>query len=157
MNAIVRTAHRPVLWNVVNEFDNIFDNFLKPARERTVESSSRVPAVDISESETAYVLTADMPGVAREDLNITIEEGVLTFGTATAETVDTEQAESEVTEVTSKQIRRERRTGAYSRTLRLADDVDESAVAATLKDGVLTLTLPKQPKIEPRKIDVHVS
>lgn len=160
MNATLRTAHRPVLWDVVNEFDNIFDGFLKPVKTRTAESSAIVPAIDISETDTAYTLTADMPGVAREDLEVTIEEGTLSFGTRETQAADaTDAADSEVdTPVSaSRRIRTERRVGAYNRTLKLADDVDESAVHASLKDGVLTLTLPKEAKIEPRKIDVTVS
>jgi len=111
------------------------------------------------------MLTADMPGVSHDDLKVTIEEGVLTFGTfsetdtnAGADTdADTDAATEDAGAYAKRVIRSERRVGDYSRTVRLADDVDESAVQAALKDGVLTLTLPKAPKAQPRKIDVFVS
>jgi len=157
MNASVRATHRPVLWDVVNEFDNIFENFLKPVKTREVPTAAIVPAVDIAESETAYELVADMPGVTHDALAVTIEEGVLTFGTHPSTATDEVTDDEEETESVSRVIRAERRAGNYSRTLRLADDVDESAVQASLKDGVLTLTLPKVPKALPRKIDVFVS
>jgi len=160
MNATVR--NRPALWDIVGEFDSIFDQIVKPAvraaNDTTASAGTRSLAIDVTETDTAYILTGDMPGVKRDELDITIEKGVLTISTKASEKEESsESSESGESEAKPVMIRRERRQGDYRRSLQLADDVAEEYVSASLTDGVLTLTLPKLQKPEPRKIDIQVA
>ncbi len=102
-----------------------------------------VPAVDIFESTDALILLADMPGVRAEDVSLDIKDDVLTIrGNVTAE------GEGE------RMLSEEFGTGDYYRQFILGKSIDQSRVAASMKNGVLTLTLPKAESVEPVKIAV---
>ena len=101
------------------------------------------PLVDIHENDNGLVVTADMPGVTRDSLDIGIEDGILTIKARTSE------ASSEV-------VFRDAGHTGYHRRFQLPDNLDLDKVEAALKDGVLTLTLPKSEAAKPRKIDVTV-
>lgn len=123
-----------------------------PAREKVEhpaqgESTRNVPlyspAVDIYESATALVLIADMPGTSAESIAIDVHENQLTLrGTVTPED------EKERT------LLREYGVGDYFRQFTLGKTIDRSKIEASVKDGVLTLTLPKADAAKPRKITV---
>ncbi len=98
------------------------------------------PAVDVQEDADKIELQADLPGVKQEDIDIQIDKGVLTI-----------KGERKVAAG-----RGERNTGAFSRAFTLPDTVDLEKIGAALKDGVLTLTLPKRPEEKPRQIKVAV-
>jgi HSP20 family molecular chaperone IbpA len=111
-------------------------------REETVRHWLN-PAVDIHENDNGLVLTADVPGITRDLLEIDIEEGILTIKARTSE------AASEV-------VFRDAGHTGYHRRFQLPDNLDLDKVEAALRDGVLTLTLPKSEAAKPRKIDVTV-
>lgn len=103
------------------------------------------PAVDVFEGESGYVLTAEVPGVAAEDLDIQVENGALTMrGERKLENVEERDGYTHV----------ERSYGSFVRTFTLPDTADSESVEAELKDGVLTLRIPKLPKATPKKITV---
>jgi HSP20 family protein len=102
-------------------------------------------ALDISEDETSFYVRASLPGFRKEDVDASIHEGILTIKAEHAEVVEEKKEQYH---------RRERRTGSLSRRVRLPDTVDGDKIGAHLGDGVLTLTLPKTPKNEPRKIAI---
>jgi HSP20 family protein len=105
------------------------------------------PAVDVSEDKEKIVLTADLPGLQEKDVDIQIEKDVLTLRGERAIERSTD----------SEHYRRfERVAGAFVRAFTLPPTVDTEKVAAALKDGVLTLTLPKKPEAQPKKISVKV-
>jgi HSP20 family protein len=102
-----------------------------------------IPAVDIYESEDALILVADMPGVAPDNVSIDVRENQLTVqGTVSAE------GENE------RMLLQEYGTGDYFRQFTLGRTIDQSKIEASIKDGVLTLTLPKAEMTKPRKISV---
>jgi len=101
------------------------------------------PAVDIREDDHGLVLLADMPGVGREGLDIGIEEGILTIQGRTSR------------EASDVVFRDADRTG-YHRRFQLPDNLDLDKIEAILKDGVLTLKLPKNAAARPRRIEVTV-
>jgi len=101
------------------------------------------PAVDIHENDNGLVLSADLPGVTREGLDIGIEEGILTIQART------DASSSEV-------VFRDAGHTGYQRRFQLPENLDLDKVDAKLKDGVLILTLPKSEAVKPRKIDVTV-
>jgi HSP20 family molecular chaperone IbpA len=112
--------------------------------ERTRPGAVFVPAVDIFESEAEITLLADMPGVASENVSIDLHENQLTVS-------------GEVVPLTSEKeeyLLQEFETGTFHRQFTLSDRIDQNAITATVKDGVLRLVLPKAEKAKPRKIEV---
>ncbi|MGQ9485254.1 MAG: Hsp20/alpha crystallin family protein [Desulfosoma sp.] len=105
-----------------------------------------VPAVDIYETEEALTLVADMPGVSPENVDIDIRDDQLTIrGTVTLE------GEGETV------LLREYGVGDYFRQFTLGRIIDQSKIEAAMKNGVLTLTLPKVDKARPRKVEVKLA
>ena len=104
-------------------------------------------ALDVIEEKDQYVLKADLPGVAKEDIRVSVENGILTIeGERKSETEDKE-----------KQVHRiERSYGRFTRSLNLGTSIDESKIRAVYKDGVLQLTVPKSEVAKPKSIDIHV-
>jgi HSP20 family protein len=105
-------------------------------------------AVDVIEEKDQYVLKADLPGVKKEDIKVSLEDNILTL-----------QAERKAeAETQDKQVHRiERSFGRYQRTLNLGAHVDASKVQANYKDGVLELIVPKAEEVKPKSIDIQVS
>lgn len=149
MRLITRTPRgRPFGW-LDNDLDNMFEGFLSPEHGFDETSShDLVPAVDVSENENEFVVRAEVPGVRKEDVNVTVENGVLTISAESKS--ETEEKEGE------RVIRQERRYGKYMRSLRLGVDIDESKVKAVHKDGVLQVTLPKAEAVKPKRISVDI-
>lgn len=105
-----------------------------------------IPAVDIYETEEALTLVADMPGVSPDNVDIDIRDDQLTIrGTVSLE------GEGET------MLLREYGVGDYYRQFTLGRIIDQSKIEAAMKDGVLTLTLPKVDKAKPRKVVVKTS
>ena len=130
-------------------FGDVVNGILRsPSTHRSV-SKARIPAVDVAETDTAYQVKAELPGIRKEVLDVTVEDGVLTIK---AEHNDNhEQIEN------GKLIRQERSTGKFVRSLRLGADVDEETITAEYRDGVLHITLPKAKEVQPRKVEVSVA
>ena len=102
-----------------------------------------LPEVNIFEGKDSYILEAEMPGVSKEGLEITLEGNELTIiGHRTEEAVSGEV------------IYRESRPADYRRTFELDPVIDTSRISAQVNQGVLTLTLPKLEKLKPRRIEI---
>lgn len=130
-------------------FGNLFDEFLRPVRwVEEATSEELTPAIDIREREHDYVVHTDLPGVKKEDIDVNLENGVLTI---TAESRSEAREEQD-----GRLLRQERRYGRYQRSLRLGNQVDAGKVQASYRDGVLELVLPKAEEVKPKKISVNV-
>jgi HSP20 family protein len=131
------------------DFSNLFENFFRPSGwEEENVAADMIPRIDVVEREHEFAVHAELPGVKKEDVEITVENGVLTISGATRS--QTEEKEGD------RVVRQERRYGRYVRSLRLGKEIDEKSVKAAYKDGVLALTLPKSEAVKPRKIAVNV-
>jgi HSP20 family protein len=106
-----------------------------------------VPSVDVSETEGEYQIKAEIPDVKKEDVKVTVEDGVLTIQG---------ERKHEKEEKGKKYHRVERSYGSFIRSFTLPDLVDEEKVKAEFKDGVLNLQLPKSEKAKPKAIEVTV-
>ena len=93
------------------------------------------PRVDVKDVDGQYVITAELPGVAKEDINVEVKDGLLTLE-AEAHHEEKEEEEGRV-------IRQERRYGRFMRSFRLGAEVKEADIKASFKDGVLKLQAPK--------------
>lgn len=109
----------------------------------TAESTPRwVPSVDIKEDENAYLVVADVPGVEPKDIDISLEDGVLTVK-------GERKLESEG------YTRTERSHGSFTRRFTLPDTADADNISAKTEHGVLKLQIPKKEKVLPKKISVE--
>lgn len=102
-----------------------------------------VPPVDIYETENEYVIKADMPGVKKENIKITMNNNELEI-----------HGETKTSEEEGKIHYREFTLNNFLRTFNTGNDIDSSKIEATLEHGVLTLILPKKEEVKPRKIEI---
>jgi HSP20 family protein len=106
------------------------------------------PLADITEDEKEYLIKAELPEVKREDVKVTVENGVLTI---------TGERKFEKEEKKRKYHRVERGYGTFMRSFSLPDDADANKVKAEFKNGVLTVRLPKSEHAKPKQIEVNVA
>lgn len=109
------------------------------------ESEGFAPNFDVKETKDAFVFKADLPGVRESDLEVRLSQNRLTIAG---------KRESEKTEKTDTYYAYECSYGSFSRAFTLPEGIDADKVKAELKDGVLTVELPKPPGLQPRKIAV---
>lgn len=109
------------------------------------EPAQFMPAFEVKETKDGFVFVADMPGVDVKDLDIKLTHNRLAV---------TGKREAEKEEKTDTYYACERSYGSFSRSFTLPEGIDAEQITADLKDGVLTLTLPKRPEAKPKQIDV---
>ena len=112
--------------------DAFFDDFFRPMSQTSAE---KLPAIDVHESEGQYVIKADLPGIEKDEVNVTLDNGILSIS---AETTKEDKEEKD-----GKVVRQERHFGRYLRQLSVGSDVDPAAISAQFENGVLRLELPK--------------
>ena len=123
---------------------SLFDDWIDPY-SYFVECEDWVPAADIAETDQAYRVTMELPGIDMKKVDISHGDGILTVrGEKQKETVEGECCHCS-----------ERYSGSFQRMIRIPGKVDSDKIDAAYKDGVLTLTLPKAQESIPRKIEVH--
>jgi HSP20 family protein len=115
----------------------------RPTRENSQDRVSVSPEVNIYESRDGYVLEAEMPGVNKEGLEITLEGNEITI-----------TGHRRIDVVAGMPLFRERREADYRRVFELDPAIDTAKIAAKMNQGVLSLTLPKSARVQPRKIAV---
>ncbi len=128
------------------DIDNFFDSFLSPA---SAESHGVfAPRVDIKDKKDHFEIQADLPGVKKEDIHVTVHNGLLTL--------DAKMESDEKTEEGDKIIRRERRYGRFQRSFNLGPGIEDKDISADFENGVLTLKAPKAQAVAPehRKIEI---
>ena len=103
--------------------------------------------LDVSESDNAYTITAEIPGVSKDAIQVTVENNVVTIGA--------EVKQEDVKRDGDKVLHSERYFGAVSRTLALPGDVDETQASAKYENGVLTLVLPKKAAVVGKRIRIE--
>jgi HSP20 family protein len=125
--------------------DSLFNEFVNGASE-DVASRAWVPAVDIQETEDAYRLHAELPGLTKDDIQITLENNVLRLS-------GERKLEKDVKRDNYHRV--ERTYGTFSRAFTLPSQVNAEGVQATFENGVLTLTVPKSESAKPRRIAIR--
>jgi HSP20 family protein len=126
----------------IGEF--FFDRFW-PEWRRDLEGEW-TPTVNFFEKDGSFHLTAEVPGINKEDISVTVNNGIVTLSG---------KKESEKEEKNRDYYLKETRSGSFSRSFRLPGDIDETKVDATYKDGVLTVVLPRKEESKAKKIEVH--
>jgi HSP20 family protein len=138
------TLDRTVGWD---ELDRGFDQMLRVLNSSAAGAGQFTPALDVQESKDGYTITADLPGVEKKDIDLKLEDGVLTLS-GTRKAAHEENADNRTWH------RVERGWGAYARSLNLGDGVDAARISAQYKDGVLTINVPKKESALPQRIEV---
>ncbi|HSU38028.1 MAG TPA: Hsp20/alpha crystallin family protein [Polyangiaceae bacterium] len=131
-------------WNAVSTLDRMLDDVMGSAFGTATNPRTFNPTIDIRTSEDEVVFVCDVPGMKQEDLEITLENHVLTLKGARK----FEGREKE-------QVLLGRAYGTFSRSFTLPDALDEEKLSAELADGVLTVRVPRHPKAKPRKIAIN--
>lgn len=142
---IVRWSPMRDILNIQEEMNRIFNNFARPSEgQRGVLWS---PQVDIYESDDGITVELEIPGMSKDDVNIRIQDNVLTLKGEKKQDEDTK----------GKNFHRvERSYGTFERSFSLPSSIQTDRVRATTKDGVLTITLPKAEEAKPREIAIAV-
>jgi HSP20 family protein len=136
-----------------DEFDNFFDDFLSRRWPRLLDWNMptlpeiSLPKVDILDHENDIEVKAALPGVKKEDLEVSVTNQTITIRSCTKEEKKTEEK--------GKYFRREISRGEFQRTLSLPDNVDGDKAKASFKDGILTVTIPKTEKSKRKSIEIH--
>lgn len=148
--------YQPPAFPVFREMEELSERFNRVFGGRTRGNGEKeslivtdwMPVVDIQETETEYLVNAELPEVRKEDVKVTVENGVLT--------VQGERKQEK--EEKGKRFHRiERSYGTFLRTFTVPLDAEESKVAADFKDGILRVHLPKTEKPRPKAIEVKVA
>ena len=124
---------------------DVFDSDTFSGREKTRRWT---PATDLVEGSDEYLLSVDLPGLAKEDVEVDVEDGILTVSG---------ERKSEREEDEASYQRYERRFGSFKRSLRLQDGIDPSSISATVSKGVLEVRIPKPEESKPYRVDIDVS
>lgn len=144
MNTLIRYANP--FTALSSHLDDLFADNIFESIDRKLTSGSW-PKVDISETDTSYVIKADLPGMDKKDVAISVENGVLTI---TGEKTDEHKREK------GKYYHLERSYGKFCRTFSLPDGVDAEKITASMKNGVLELEVLKSEKQKPKSIEIKV-
>ena len=132
-------------------FTRFFEDFLSDVESEMPEVAEMwgrgrfAPPIDISEDDSQVKVSAEMPGMTKDDVEITLEQGILTLRGEKKQEEKTEEGNYR---------RTERRYGRFERSIRLPEYANPEEADATFKDGVLTITLPKKETARARKIEV---
>ena len=149
--ALVRWEPVRELSSIQSEMNRLFNTFFDTSTSAVGNGNGGarrwIPAMDLVETDEHFVLRADLPGLAEDDVTIELQDGTLTVS-------GERRAEHE----TSKEgyYRLERASGSFSRSLTLPDGVDPDAVAATFDRGVLEVRIPKPEQRKPRRVQIAV-
>ena len=142
-----------VRWNPWREIEEIADRYARAAGrpqaggQEVVAPGDWAPRVDIAETDKAFVIKAEIPEVNKEDVKVTVYNGVLTIRG---------ERKQEKEESGKKFHRVERHYGSFTRNFTLPDNIDETEIKAVFKDGMLNLQIQKTEEAKPKAIEVKV-
>ena len=127
--------------------DRLFDEFFSGSQSQNGDAEACwSPRIDVREEENGYLVEADLPGLTKEDITITMDENVLSI--SGERKVEKEESDKRV-------YRRERLSGKFSRALSFPNDVQSESISAAFKDGVLRIEIPKTEQKKPRQIEIN--
>jgi HSP20 family protein len=129
------------------EIDRLFDEFARGVAVPGAQGANLLPKIDVRDTDKDIQITAEMPGLQRDDVDISLEGNTLTIRGEKREERREEDPKSNL------QVS-ERRYGVFLRAIELPEGIDPSSVQATMSNGVLTVTIPKPARSQPTKIEV---
>ena len=151
MTTLVRWNPTRNIRRMHTDMDRLIESFFETPR--VGHTASRNIALDVVETDKGYTVSAAVPGIKSEEIDIVVEDGILTISGETKNSFEHSSDESEDTPSPKFHIR-ERFYGSFNRKIRLPKDVDADAISASQEDGVLTISLGKSEAAQPKKITV---
>lgn len=130
--------YEPTTLSLLNSFDRLFDGMFD---DRAVS----VPAVDVRETDNGWSMEVDLPGLTEKDVEVKLDNNLLTISS---------RKEEKKEEKKNGYLLRERRSSSFCRSFVLPEDVDREKIEASFANGVLSLSFPKVPAAQPKKIEV---
>jgi len=144
--------YRPnAIQSVFNEFDALESFFNDSIITPAARLFDRMPSVDIRETENAYVLEMDLPGIDENNINVHVDGSNLTISTKK------ENEEKKSDENSGTYILHERKAAAFSRAFKLPENADPEAVSAAFKNGVLSMQIKKRAEAQKRMIQINAA
>jgi HSP20 family protein len=137
-------------FGTARDFDDLFNRFLgtRHGITRSTHTEAWSIPLDVVQDGDSLVVTASIPGTSKDEIDVSVEDNVLTIKAEAASSSEKD---------TNGYLLRERRTGSYYRALRLPETVDSENAESTFKDGVLTITLPKLESKKARKLEISAA
>ena len=145
MTSLIRFSPSTEMRRLQREIDRVFDGYWPNAENGGETTTTWTPRVDVAETSDAYIVHLDVPGVAKDDIEINYHEGTLSIS---GERKMEEQKDEESF------VRMERTYGRFFRSFSLPKTVKSENIAASCEDGVLKVTVPKAEESKPRRIQV---
>jgi len=147
--SIMRWRPTRDLLNIREEMNRLFDDFFTgwPERRKGLTEGDWAPSVDIAETENDVLVTAELPGIKQEEVDITITDDVLTLKGEKKE-------EKEIKKENYHRI--ERSYGSFQRSINLPTGVQGDKAKASYKDGILRISIPKAEEAKPKQIKINV-
>ncbi len=146
MKYIVSRNSNPL--NVTRDFDSLFNSLWN----NWGLPSTRTPSVDIREDEKAYVLEAELPGFCEKDVDVHVDKHVLKISSIAKAEKENKKEEKDGFNY----LIRERSCQAFERSFTLPEGIDEDNITGEFKNGLLSVSIPKVPERQPKKIDVKI-
>jgi HSP20 family protein len=146
--ALIRWESARELHSLQNEVNRLFGLFDSPSGRGSLASREWIPAMDLAEDQGEYVVRADLPGVSEKDVQIELEDKLLTISG---------ERKSEHEERKQGYYRIERASGRFSRSLTLPEGVDPASVRAHFDKGVLEVRIPKPAERKPHRVAISVA
>jgi HSP20 family protein len=151
---------RVIKWEPFRDMDDMFNRFFAdtlrrwpaqggafPSEGQSAQSREWAPLADVTENEGAYVIKAELPEVRKEDVSITVQDGVLTLSG---------ERRQEQREDSERVHRVERFYGSFARRFALPENADEQGISAECRDGVIAIRIPKQKQVEPQPRQIQI-
>ena len=140
------------VWDPFREMEELLDKYGRSSRntltnpdDKTFEFGDWMPLVDIDETEDAFLVKAELPGVEKDDVKLAIENGILTI-----------RGEKKIETKDQKHHRVECAYGSFVRSFTLPQTIKAEDVEAEYKNGILNLTIPKSEELKPKQIEIKV-
>jgi len=145
------SIYRPqTIQNALSDFDKYFESFFGDSLfAPAARMFSRMPAVDIRETENSYVLEMDLPGIDEKNINVHVDGTHLTISSKPEEKINEEQQGA--------YLIRERKLSDFNRSFKLPENSDPEAVSAAFKNGVLRLEIKKRAEAQKRAIQINAA
>jgi HSP20 family protein len=145
---------RVIKWEPFRDVDDVFDRFFAESMRRWPRQGAAgqpprewAPAADVSETDAEFVIKAELPEVRKEDVSITVQDGVLTLaGERKPQKIEDQETIHRI----------ERLYGAFARRFALPDNADEQGIRAESRDGLIVIRIPKQRVVEPQPRQIQV-
>ena len=147
---LVRWRPSRDLLNINSDFDHLVSDFFGNSLGRRYNGSERTiyPSIDLSESDKEFVVKAELPGVDKDNVKISLQENILTLHG---------EKNQEIEEKNENYRLNERVYGVFERSIRLPNSVDAKKIKAKFKDGILSINLPKSAEAKLKEIPISVN